>query len=300
MSNNNISLQGLTAQQLTDWLEKLSSTQGDTSGGSALNLTRLRLEAEDLIEGAMGTDIIDSYRQAELRHLCKLITNKLGIVHQKLADLAEKYDVEIEKTKDLKRSYRLEFDSKEFENMRIPGMKIHIRELLQNIQTWGALDKWEGRRVKKTDKKKRDSGNLTANGQQIEDPVKILPMMEIPGENFVHVPWSRSDILSFTNDYPRLREKPVELYQQIDRCVKLAKCVFVEGLKPEISQMITSHLICWQEKLQIDEVLQYAKCCSDEIELKQRKIKEKAMVMKIKVTQLGMQGSFPQQQQGNI
>ncbi|KAJ1191988.1 hypothetical protein NDU88_001301 [Pleurodeles waltl] len=50
---------------------------------------------------------------------------------------------------------------------------------------------------------------------------------------------------------------------------------FVEGLRPEVAQMIKNHLICWQAK-PIDEVLQYAKYCSDEIELKQKKLKEKA------------------------
>ncbi|KAJ1136175.1 hypothetical protein NDU88_002593 [Pleurodeles waltl] len=206
----------------------------------------------------------------------------------------------------------------------------------------------------------------------------MLPMREMAGGVLVHVPWSRGDILSFTNDFPRLREKPIEWYQQTDRFVKLTKCLwedlfeiiipadlwleckrsvdwptaepardratgapspevmkyyykvieflkqkvslqnidwqkidrtaqetkesihayyerllkafkhysgtevieakdmnhlvfrFVEGLRPEISQMIKNHLICWQAK-PIDEVLQYAKYCSDEIELKQRK-----------------------------
>ncbi|KAJ1081354.1 hypothetical protein NDU88_001536 [Pleurodeles waltl] len=78
---------------------------------------------------------------------------------------------------------------------------------------------------------------------------------------------------------------------------------FVEGLRPEISRMIKSHFICWQAR-PIDEVLQYAKYCSDEIELKQRKLKEKAMVMQIKAAQTGMQGNLPQQlpqqQQGNM
>ncbi|KAJ1084706.1 hypothetical protein NDU88_004852 [Pleurodeles waltl] len=78
---------------------------------------------------------------------------------------------------------------------------------------------------------------------------------------------------------------------------------FVEGLSPEISQMIKNHLICWQAK-PIDEVLQYAKYCSDEIELKQRKLKEKVMVMQIKAAQAGMQGNgipqvVQQQPQGN-
>ncbi|KAJ1124395.1 hypothetical protein NDU88_002856 [Pleurodeles waltl] len=241
----------------------------------------------------------------------------------------------------------------------------------------------------------------------------MLPMRETAGGVLVHVPWSRGDILSFTNDFPRLREKPVEWYQQTDRFVKLAKCLwedvntlfeikvpadlwleckrsvdwptaelardratgalspdvmkyyykvieflkqkvspqnidwqkidrtaqegkelihayyerllkafkhysgtevieakdmnhlvfrFVEGLRPEISQMIKNHLICWQAK-PIDEVLQYAKYCSDEIELKQSKLKEKVMVMQIKAAQAGMQGNgvqqLVQQPQGN-
>ncbi|KAJ1193435.1 hypothetical protein NDU88_002733 [Pleurodeles waltl] len=78
---------------------------------------------------------------------------------------------------------------------------------------------------------------------------------------------------------------------------------FVEGLRPEVSQMIKNHLICWQVK-PIDEVLQYAKYCSDEMELMQRKLKEKVMVMQIKAAQAGMQGNgiqqmIQQQPQGN-
>ncbi|KAJ1112518.1 hypothetical protein NDU88_000781 [Pleurodeles waltl] len=69
---------------------------------------------------------------------------------------------------------------------------------------------------------------------------------------------------------------------------------FVEGLRPEVSQMIKNHLICWQAK-PIDEVLQYAKYCSDEIELKQKKLKEKVMVMQIRAAQAGIQGNGVQQ-----
>ncbi|KAJ1101752.1 hypothetical protein NDU88_006816 [Pleurodeles waltl] len=74
---------------------------------------------------------------------------------------------------------------------------------------------------------------------------------------------------------------------------------FVEGLRPEISQMIKMHLICWQSK-SIDEVLNYAKYCSDEIETKQKRLKEKVMVMQIRAAQTGLQGfqqQLPQQQQ---
>ncbi|KAJ1182383.1 hypothetical protein NDU88_007575 [Pleurodeles waltl] len=303
-----------------------------------------------------------------------------------------------------KRSYRLDIEAKDFEDMRSTGMKAPLKELLQSAQVWGALEKWEGRWVNKGDKKKQDSLEVAENVQQDKNLVKILPMREIPGRNFDHVPWSRSDILSFMNDYPKLREKPVEWYQQTDRFVKLAKCLwaslstfqeivvpadlwfeckrsverptsererdkaigalppevmkyyykvieflktrilpknldwqridrtvqevkesvhvycekllkafkehsgkeaiepkdmlhfvfrFVEGLRPEIGQMIKSHLICWQAK-PIAKVLQYAKYCSDEIELKQ-KLKEKAMVLQIKAAQTGVQGRFVQQ-----
>ncbi|KAJ1125206.1 hypothetical protein NDU88_003641 [Pleurodeles waltl] len=76
----------------------------------------------------------------------------------------------------------------------------------------------------------------------------------------------------------------------------IAERKFVEGLRLEIGQMIKSHLICWQAK-PIDEVLQYAKYCSDEIELKRKKLKEKAMVMvmQIKAAQNGVQGALVKQ-----
>ncbi|KAJ1153943.1 hypothetical protein NDU88_006701 [Pleurodeles waltl] len=265
-------------------------------------------------------------------------------------------------------------------------MKAHLKELLQSAQTCGALDNREGRWVKKRDKRKTDSLELTANVQQDKDPGKILPMKEIPG-GILFMSLGTEVTLSFTNDYTNLREKTVEWYQQTDRFVKLVKCLwedlntlleivvpadlwieckrcvdwptseperdkntgalspeemkyyykvieilktrispknidwqridrmaqeakesihvyyerllqafknysgkepieakdmfhfvfrFVEGLIPEISQMIKSNLIWWQAK-PIDEVLQYAKYCSDEIELKQKKLKEKAM-----------------------
>ncbi|KAJ1106348.1 hypothetical protein NDU88_003749 [Pleurodeles waltl] len=174
----------------------------------------------------MGVNRLQSYTEAELRYLCPKITREVSNVRQKLADLAEKYGIEIEKTKHLKRGYRLDFETKDFEHMRFAVMKAHLQELLQSAQTWGALDKWEGRWVKKRDKRKGDSVELTANVLQDKDPVKILPMREIPGGNFVRVPWSRSGILSFTNDHTKLREKPVEWYHLRDRFVKLAKCLW--------------------------------------------------------------------------
>ncbi|KAJ1180371.1 hypothetical protein NDU88_005592 [Pleurodeles waltl] len=381
----NISLQGFTVQQLNEWLEKTCTSQKTTvttvepekeKQDEYLNFVRLGAEAAELVEGTMGVNRLKSYTEAELR---------------------------------------LDFDSKDFEHMRSAGMKAHLKELLQSAQIWGALEKWEGRWAKKRDKGKGDSpgSNKVVTTPNL-DTVINLPMRETAGGVLVHVPWTRGDILSFTNDYPRLREKPIEWYQQTDRFVKLAKCLwedlntlfeiivppdlwleckrgvdwptkepardkvtgapseevmkyyhkvieflkqkvspkvtdwqkidrtsqevkesihayyerllkafkhysgtetiepkdmnhlvfrFVEGLRPEVSQIIKNHLICWQAK-PIDEVLQYAKYCSDEIELKQKKLKEKVMVMQIRAAQAGIQGNgvqqmIPQQPQMN-
>ncbi|KAJ1099392.1 hypothetical protein NDU88_004493, partial [Pleurodeles waltl] len=57
-------------------------------------------------------------------------------------------------TKHLKRSYRLGFDSKDFDHMRSAGIKAHLKEILQSAQIWGALEKWEGRWAMKRDKGK--------------------------------------------------------------------------------------------------------------------------------------------------
>ncbi|KAJ1116719.1 hypothetical protein NDU88_004925 [Pleurodeles waltl] len=292
MHAGNISLQGFTVQQLNDWLEKTFPTQRTTvtaveperlGKDEYLNFVRLGVEAAELVDGTMGVNRLESYTEAELRYLCPKITKEVGKVHQKLANLVDKYNIDIENTKHLKRSYRLDFDSKDFEHMRSAGMKAHLKEILQSAQIWGALEKWEGRWAKKRDKEKGDSpGTSKAKNAPDTESVKILPMRETAGGVLINVPWSRGDILSFTNDYPRLREKPIEWYQQTDR--------FVEGLRPEVSQMIKNHLICWQAK-PIDEVLQYAKYCSDEIELKQKKLKEKVMVMQIRAAQAEMQGN---------
>ncbi|KAJ1108670.1 hypothetical protein NDU88_006046 [Pleurodeles waltl] len=374
----NISLQGFTIQQLNKWLGKNSTSRKTTvteantereKQDEYLNLVRLGAEAAELVEGTMGVNRLESYSEAELRYLCPKITKEVGKIHQRLANLADRYNIDIGNTKHLKRSYRLDFDTKDFDHMRSAGMKTHLKELLQSAQIWGALEKWENRWAKKRDKGKRDSpGSIETATTPNVDSVKILPMRETAGGVLVHVPWSRGDILSFTNDYPRLREKPIEWvdwptkepardkatgapseevmkyyhkvieflkqkvspkvtdWQKIDRTSqevkesihayyeRLLKAFkhysgtetiepkdmnhlvfrFVEGLRPEVGQMIKNHLICWQAKL-IDEVLQYAKYCSDEIELKPKKLKEKVMVMQIRAAQAGIQGNGVQQ-----
>ncbi|KAJ1201394.1 hypothetical protein NDU88_005205 [Pleurodeles waltl] len=222
---SNIMLQGLTAQQLDEWLDSLNTPQNMSKSEEQIDRVRLSTEITKLVEGTMGVNRLESYTEDELRYLCPRITREVGKIHQRLADLTEKHNIEIDKTKHLKRSYSIDFEAKDFEHMRSAGMKMHLKELLQSAQLWGALEKWKDQRVKK-DKRKRDSQEGSESVRKDKDPVKILPMREIPGGQFVHVPWHRSDILSFTNDYPKLREKPVEWYQQTDTFVKLSKCLW--------------------------------------------------------------------------
>ncbi|KAJ1202106.1 hypothetical protein NDU88_005908 [Pleurodeles waltl] len=236
MHAGNISLQGFTVQQLNEWLEKTYTSQKTAvvtvelekeKQDEYLNFVRLGAEAAELVEGTMGVNRLESYTEAELRFLCPKITKEVGKVHQRLANLADKYNIDIGNTKHLKKSYRLDFDSKDFEHMRSVGMKAHLKELLQSAQIWGALEKWEGRCAKKRDKGKSDSpGSNQAKASPDLESVKLLPMRETAGGVLAHVPWTTGNILSFTNDSPRLREKPIEWYQQTDRFVKLAKCLW--------------------------------------------------------------------------
>ncbi|KAJ1118186.1 hypothetical protein NDU88_006381 [Pleurodeles waltl] len=163
MHAGNISLQGFTVQQFNEWLEKTYASQKTTitavererlGRDEYLNFVRLGVEAAELVDGTMGVNRLESYTEAELRYLCPKITKEVGKVHQKLAKLADKYNIDIENTKHLKRSYRLDFDSKDFEHMRSAGMKAHLKEILQSAQIWGALEKWEGRWAKKRQGKK--------------------------------------------------------------------------------------------------------------------------------------------------
>ncbi|KAJ1177910.1 hypothetical protein NDU88_003162 [Pleurodeles waltl] len=420
----NATLMGLNAQQLTQWFNSLNSTQSSASGKEEdyMNRVRLNMEAQELVEGTMGVNRLESYTEEELRYLCPRITKEVNKVHKSLQEAADRNGVDIDKMKHLSRSYRLDFGTTDFEHMRSAGMKAHLRELLQSVQVWRCLDKWESRWVKRKEKRRDSATEHNEKRPQSSETVTMLPMRETAGGKLIHVPWHRSDIQSFTDDFPKLREKPIEWYQQTDRFVKLAKCLwedlntlfeivvpadlwedckravgwptseperdretgapspmvmslyykviehlktkvaaknvdwqkidrtaqeakelihsyyerllkafknysgtetieakdmlhfvfrFVEGLRPEISQMIKSHLICWQSK-PIDEVLNYAKYCSDEIEVKQKRLKEKVMMMQLKAAQTGLQGlqgmqgfqqQVPQQQpqlQGNM
>ncbi|KAJ1105159.1 hypothetical protein NDU88_002567 [Pleurodeles waltl] len=179
MQAGNISLQGLTVQQLNEWLDKLNSPQTTPATAEQsereeyLNVVRLGMEAAELVEGSMGVNRLESYTEAELRYLCPKITKEVSKVHQRLANLADKYDIDLHNTKHLKRSYRLDFEPKDFDHMRSTGMKAHLKEILQSAQVWGALEKWEGRWAKKRDKYNKDVTN-ERNGWRGSSPCTMV------------------------------------------------------------------------------------------------------------------------------
>ncbi|KAJ1124887.1 hypothetical protein NDU88_003334, partial [Pleurodeles waltl] len=72
-----------------------------------LNFVRLGVKAAELVEGTMGVNRLESYTEAELRYLCQKITKEVSKVHHRLANVADKYGIDLDNTKHLKRSYRL-------------------------------------------------------------------------------------------------------------------------------------------------------------------------------------------------
>ena len=59
---------------------------------------------------------------------------------------------------------------------------------------------------------------------------------------------------------------------------------FVLGLSPELCLNIQQNVNCWQTKT-LDEILRYVKYCSDEMESRQKKLKEKYMIAQTKLAQ---------------
>ncbi|KAJ1198505.1 hypothetical protein NDU88_002346 [Pleurodeles waltl] len=297
-----------------------------------LHFVRLGVEAAELVEGTIGVNILESYTEAELRYLCPKITKELGKVHQRLANLADKYNTEIENSKHLKRSYRLDFDSKDFDHMRSAGIQVHLKEILQSAQIWGALEKWEDVYPRLREKpiewcQQTDRfvnlakclwedlntlfeinvpPNLWLECKRVvdwptqepaRDKVTGAPSEEVMKYYYKVIEFLKQKVLTKVTDWQKIDRSSQEVKESIhayyERLLKAFKHYsgtetieqkdmnhlvfrFVEGLRPEVSQMIKNHLICWQAE-PIDEVLQYAKYCSDGIELKQRKLKEKVM-----------------------
>ncbi|KAJ1192568.1 hypothetical protein NDU88_001875 [Pleurodeles waltl] len=329
MHAGNILLQGFTVQQLNEWLEKTYTSQkaavvtvepGKEKQDEYLNFVRLGAEAAELVEGTIGVNRVESYTEAELRFLCPKITKEVGKVHQRLANLADKYNIDIGNTKHLKRSYRLDFDSKDFEHMRLREKPI---EWYQQTDRFVKLSKclWEDLNTLFEIIVPPDLWLECKRGvdwptkEPARDKVTGAPSEEVMKYYHMVIEFLKQKVSPKVTDWQKIDQTSQEVKESIhayyERLLKAFKHYsvtetiepkdmnhlvfrFVEGLRPEVSQMIKNHLICWQAK-PIDEVLQHANYCSDEIELKQKKLKEKVMVMQIRAAQAGIQGNGVQQ-----
>lgn len=135
------------------------------------------------------------------------------------------------KNRVLKKSYRIDFTEKDIESLNAAGRKSQIKEILVLLRKWGDVGKWRSRWTRKKESP-ANKGSLAFPIREEEELVLEAPMREVAGGNYVHVPWTRQDIFSFTNDFPKLREKPVEWYRQVDRFVKVSKVLLkdLDGL----------------------------------------------------------------------
>ncbi|KAJ1215713.1 hypothetical protein NDU88_003321 [Pleurodeles waltl] len=264
-------LMGLNAQQLTQWFNSLNSPQSTSSGKGEeyLNKIRLGMEADELVEGTMGLNRLESYTEEELRYMCPRITREVSSIHKKLQEIADRNDIDINFWEDCKRA--VGWPTSEPERDRDTGapsptvMSLY-HKVIEHLKTKVASKNVDWQRIDRTAQEVKES---------------------------IHVYYER--LLKAFKNYSGT--ETIEAKDMLHFVFR-----FVEGLRPEISQMIKTHLICWQSK-SIDEVLNYAKYCSDEIETKQKRLKEKVIVMQLRAAQTGLQGlqgfqqQMPQQQQ---
>ncbi|XP_078534029.1 uncharacterized protein LOC144820335 [Lissotriton helveticus] len=191
-----------------------------------LDLYKLRVEIEELMAGNVGLDRLNTYSEEELSFICKSFTRNTRVLHEKLTETAVSMGVDISKSKPLQKPYRADFSDKDIEHLNVAGKKLQIKELMGVLQKWGDVEKWRSRWAKKREEVRSRQVTPEFALREVEKPEQLCPMREVPGGKYVHVPWSRQDIVSFTNDFPKLREKPVDWYRQVERFVKVQKCLW--------------------------------------------------------------------------
>ncbi|XP_078521908.1 uncharacterized protein LOC144791121 [Lissotriton helveticus] len=190
-----------------------------------LDVTSLRSDLDDIIDGTLSLERIDMYEQDELLFIAKDITRKARATHEKLSELADKYMVDLSRTKALQGNHRLHYSDQDLDERRATGLKTHIRELITGIRAWRDLDKWEERWSKKGTVR-RSANVMSPEGRLMQ--MEAFPLREIANGSYVHVPWSRGDLAAFTNSFPKLRENPVEWYKQVERFVKISKVLWLD------------------------------------------------------------------------
>ncbi|XP_078524946.1 uncharacterized protein LOC144798040 [Lissotriton helveticus] len=190
-----------------------------------LDVLRLKSEVEEIVEGTLPLERIELYEPDELLFVAKDVTRKARTAHEKLSELAHKYEVDLTKTKALQGGHRLQYSDQDLEEKRVIGLKTHIRELIMGIRTWSNLERWEERWSKKKTVRRSVIGTPPGGGLM---HAEAYPLREVAHGGYVHVPWSRGDLAAFTHTFPKLRESPVEWYKQVERFVKISKVLWID------------------------------------------------------------------------
>ncbi|XP_078509623.1 uncharacterized protein LOC144769407 [Lissotriton helveticus] len=209
--------------EIESWSRELEKQTPQTK---PLDLYKLRVEIEELMAGNVGLDRLNTYSEEELSFICKSFTRNTRVLHEKLSETAVSMGVDISKSKPLQKPYRADFSDKDIEHLNVAGKKLQIKELMGVLQKWGDVERWRSRWAKKREEVRSRQVTPEFTLREVEKPEQLCPMREVPGGKYVHVPWSRQDIVSFTNDFPKLREKPVDWYRQVERFVKVQKCLW--------------------------------------------------------------------------
>ncbi|XP_078518138.1 uncharacterized protein LOC144782663 [Lissotriton helveticus] len=213
----------VTPEEIERWSQELEKQTPQTK---PLDLYKLRVEIEELMAGNVGLDRLNTYSEEELLFICKSLTRNARVLHEKLTDTAASMGIDISKSKPLQKPYRADFSDKDLENLNVSGKKAQVKELLTVLQKWGDVERWKARWAKKKDEARSKQVTPEFVLKEADKPEQLYPMREVPGGKYVHVPWSRQVIVSFTNDFPKLREKPVDWYRQVERFVKVQKCLW--------------------------------------------------------------------------
>lgn len=130
-----------------------------------LDVVRLKAEVDEIIYGSLPLERMELYEQDELLFVAKNVTRRARTAHEKLAELAQKYNVDLTRTKMLQASHRLHYSDQELDEKRAVGLKTHIRELIVGIHAWTKLDHWEERWSKKKNTGKATVGSPPPGGE---------------------------------------------------------------------------------------------------------------------------------------
>lgn len=105
-------LVGPSPEELDEWMKGLQRMKIHCE---LIDVSRLRVDLEEIILGTISPDRLKTYQDKELLYLCKSITWKARHLHERLAEAAAEVGVGIGRSKSLQKTYRVDFTEKDRE-----------------------------------------------------------------------------------------------------------------------------------------------------------------------------------------